>query len=197
LAVEPFALTQRAHISGQRTMRFFARARGVILAKNCRDSLDALRRLSYIGVYYDTRRKSADSREEFLMAKELPSLGELEIHVLRWVWQEQPCTERQVWDVARQERKIGRTTVLKTMQRLEAKGLLTRVRGEGPVQFRAAIDQRRLLPAIVRRFVDRTLGGSLAPLVAYLADSAELSAKDVAALRTIARKMAEDDKQDG
>lgn len=128
------------------------------------------------------------------MAKEPPSLGELEIRVLREVWREQPCTERQIWDRVCQERPIGRTTVLKTMQRLEAKGLLVRVPGEGKVQFRAAAEERRLLPAIVRRFVDRALAGSLEPLVACLADSDKLSAKDLAALRTIARKMAADDK---
>jgi predicted transcriptional regulator len=131
------------------------------------------------------------------MAKALPSLGELEIHVLRWVWQEQPCTERRIWEQVRRQRSVGRTTVLKTLQRLEAKGLLARVRGKGPVRFRAAVEERRLLPAIVRRFVERTLGGSLEPLVAYLADSAELSAKDLAALRTIARKMATDEKKKG
>ena len=128
------------------------------------------------------------------MAKQLPSLGDLEIQVLRLVWQEQPCTERAIWDLVCQDRSVGRTTVLKTMQRLEAKGLLARVRGRGPVQYRAAIEERRLLPAIVRRFVDRTLAGSLEPLVAYLADSARLSAKDVAALRAIARKMAAEEK---
>ena len=128
------------------------------------------------------------------MAKETPSLGELEIHVLRWIWQEQPCTERQLWDLIRQERSVGRTTVLKTIQRLEAKGLLVRVAGKGSVEFRAAVEKKRLLPAIVRRFVDRTLAGSLEPLIACLADSDKLSAKDLAALRTIARKMADDEK---
>jgi predicted transcriptional regulator len=128
------------------------------------------------------------------MAKEPPSLGELEIHVLRWIWQEQPCTERRLWDLIRQQRSVGRTTVLKTIQRLEAKGLLVRVSGEGPVQFRAAVEKQRLLPAIVRRFVDRTLAGSLEPLIACLADSDKLSAKDLAALRAIARKMADDEK---
>ena len=38
------------------------------------------------------------------MAKELPSLGELEMRVLRLVWQQQPCTERQITDVVQQER---------------------------------------------------------------------------------------------
>ena len=131
------------------------------------------------------------------MARQAPSLGELEVCVLRSVWQEQPCTERQVWDLVREEREVGRTTVLKTMQRLEAKGLLVRVPGDGPVQYRAAVDERRMLPAIVRRFVERTLAGSAEPLVAYLADasSAKLSAKDLAALRAIARKIAAEEKK--
>ena len=131
------------------------------------------------------------------MAKELPSLGELEIEVLRRVWQEQPCTERAVWEGIQETRPIGRTTVLKTLQRLEAKGLLTRVRGEGTVQYRAAVAEGRMVPQIIRRFVDRTLGGSLEPLVAYLADSEKLSSKDLAALRAIARKMAADNKSEG
>src|SRR5262249_21182193 len=93
------------------------------------------------------------------MAKELPSLGELEIRVLRLVWQQQPCTERQITDVIQQEREVGRTTVLKTVQRLEAKGLLARVTGEGPVRFRATIDEEHGLPALIGRFVEGVLGG--------------------------------------
>ena len=43
---------------------------------------------------------------------------------------------RQITELMQQEREVGRTTVLKTMQRLEGKGLLVRVPGEGPVRFR-------------------------------------------------------------
>jgi BlaI family transcriptional regulator, penicillinase repressor len=127
------------------------------------------------------------------MAKELPSLGDLELQVLRVVWQEQPCTERTVWEQMLAERDVGRTTVLKTIQRLEAKKLLARQTGPGPVQYRAAVAESRVLPAVVRRFVQGTLAGSLEPLVNYLADSDKLSAKDLAALRAIARKMAADE----
>lgn len=123
------------------------------------------------------------------MAKELPSLGELEIRVLRLVWRQQPCTERQITDVIQEERPVGRTTVLKTVQRLEAKGLLVRVPGEGPVRFRASLDQKKVLPALIDRFVHGVLGGSPAPLVAYLAGSETLSTKDLENLRAICRKI--------
>ena len=127
------------------------------------------------------------------MAKEIPSLGELEIRVLRTVWEQQPCTERQVWDLIQQERSIGRTTVLKTIQRLEAKGLLVRVKGTSPVQFRASVDEQRVLPELVGRFVNGILGGSAEPLVTYLAGAKNLSAKDLETLRTIARKIGKGD----
>lgn len=123
------------------------------------------------------------------MAREVPSLGELEIRVLRLVWERQPCTERQVSDCIQAERDVARTTVLKTMQRLESKGLLVRVPGDGPVRFRARLDRKRVLPALVSRFVETILGGSADPLVAYLADSANLSASDLETLRKIAHKI--------
>lgn len=123
------------------------------------------------------------------MSEELPSLGELEIRVLRLVWEQQPCTERQISDLIQEERSVARTTVLKTMQRLEAKRLLVRVPGKGPIRFRAAMDQQRVLPELIRRFVDRTLGGSASPLVAYLADSGKLSPNDLETLRALAGKV--------
>jgi BlaI family transcriptional regulator, penicillinase repressor len=130
------------------------------------------------------------------MAKQLPSLGELEIRVLRLVWQKQPCTERQITDAIRQERSLGRTTVLKTIQRLEAKGLVGRVPEAGPVRFRASIAEQKLLPALIGRFVEGVLGGSAEPLVAYLAgsQSQKLSAKDIETLRSICRKIDKESK---
>ena len=126
------------------------------------------------------------------MAKDLPTLGELESLVLRLVWREQPCSERQITDLVRGDRSVARTTVLKTMQRLEAKGFLAREPGDGPVRYRAALDEDRVVPTLVGRFVDRVLGGSAQPLVAYLADAERLSAKDLQALQRIARKLDEE-----
>jgi predicted transcriptional regulator len=126
------------------------------------------------------------------MSEDLPSLGELEVRVLRLVWRQAPCTERQITDRLQAERSVGRTTVLKTLQRLEAKGLLVREPGAAPVRYRAARAERRVVPALVRRFVERFLGGSAEPLVNYLADSEKLSAEDVEALRALAQRLRED-----
>ena len=104
------------------------------------------------------------------MPADVPSLGELEVQVLRLVWQLQPCTERQVSERVRADRGVARTTVLKTIQRLEAKG---------------------------RRFVAAFLGGSAEPLAAYLADAGGLSGRDVQQLKAIARKLRRDEAAGG
>jgi BlaI family transcriptional regulator, penicillinase repressor len=126
------------------------------------------------------------------MAKPFASLGEFELQVLRLVWQNQPCTERQISDLVLQERTVARTTVLKTMQRMEAKRILERVPGDSPVRFRATVSEKQMVPDLVGGFVERMLGGSLGPLVAYLADSQKLTEKDMKALRTIAQKIGEE-----
>lgn len=129
------------------------------------------------------------------MAKSIPSLGDVEVQVLRLIWREQPCPERRVTELMQAERPVARTTVLKTIQRLEEKGLLVRETpsGRGPIHYRAALEERSVLPALIRRFVERVLGGSDAPLAAYLAESGNdrLSAKNLEALRDIARKIGE------
>ena len=123
----------------------------------------------------DTRRKliqiDGDCRklEVLGMSESLPSLGEMEMQVLRLVWREQPCTERQITDLVQVQRPVARTTVLKTMQRLEEKGLLVREAGEsGPIHYRATVEEQRVLPTLIRRFVDGVLGGTAGPLAAFL-----------------------------
>lgn len=122
------------------------------------------------------------------MPRELPSLGELETRVLQLVWQNEPCTEREISDLILSQRDVTRTTVLKTIQRLEAKGLLRREPGR-PARYRAVVDETHVLPELVRRFVDGVLGGAAEPLVAYLAGQKRLSAADVQALKRIAAKI--------
>jgi predicted transcriptional regulator len=126
---------------------------------------------------------------DFRMAKPLATLGEVEVQILRLVWQNQPCTERLISDLVQQERAVARTTVLKTLQRLEAKGLLARVPDQTPIRFRAVLDEKRVLPSLIDRFVRGVLGGSAGPLVAYLANSEKLSEKDIKALQAIAQKI--------
>jgi BlaI family transcriptional regulator, penicillinase repressor len=125
------------------------------------------------------------------MPRNIPSLGEWESRVLQLVWEHEPCTERQISELMQEQRDIARTTVLKTLQRLEAKGLLRREAGR-PAQYRAVLAEGRVLLELVRRFVDGVLGGSSQPLVEFLAGQKRLSVQDIQALKRIAAKIGGD-----
>jgi len=124
----------------------------------------------------------------------IPSLGELEMQVLQRVWEIQPCTERQVSDQIREVRDVARTTVLKTLQRLESKGILERLPGEGPVRFKAVVERKKLLPQLVRQFVNTILGGSPDPLVAYFADSRQFTSEDLKLLKSMTARLSRERK---
>lgn len=131
------------------------------------------------------------------MANQLPVMGELETRVLRLVLEHQPCSERSIWDIVRRERDVTRTTVLKTFQRLEAKGAIRRRPGSSPILWETRIEKQNALRQLIRRFVDHVLGGSAEPLAAYLAEQDDLSTSDIAALQRIARKMAQGESAKG
>lgn len=124
------------------------------------------------------------------MARSLPPLGELEARIVQLVLDHQPCSERSLWDLVRQERDVTRTTVLKTIQRLETKGVLRRLPRTSPILWESTAEKRHVLRELVKRFVDGVLGGSAEVLAVYLTGHDDMTASDVAALKRIARKVA-------
>lgn len=116
------------------------------------------------------------------MAKPL-ALGEQELEVLRFAADRAPIS---VGEVAREfgaRRGLARTTVLTVMERLRAKGYLTRRRANGVYRYSPRLNQSDVMSGVIADFVERSLGGSLSPFVAYLADTGRLGADEIAQLR--------------
>ncbi len=115
------------------------------------------------------------------------TLGDQELEVLRFIAGRAPVTVREVADEWGVPRGRARTTVLTMMERLRKKGYLIRDGvEEGAFQYRATVAPQAVVRNLVRDFVRNTLGGSLSPFVAYLADTPEgLSATEVAELRKL------------
>ena len=120
------------------------------------------------------------------MNPELPSIGDNELALLRWVASQQDGTT--VGEAAGAigiERGWARTTVLTMMERLRSKGLLERDQAEGVFRYRAASSAREIELGAVGNFVQRALGGSFRPLVAYLVEEAEVSSAELAELEAL------------
>lgn len=82
----------------------------------------------------------------------LPPPTEAELEVLRVLWDRGASTVREVFDLVAQGKTVGYTTVLKQMQVMHRKGLLTRSE-----RFRSHVYE----PATERSATQRQLAGSI------------------------------------
>ena len=102
------------------------------------------------------------------------NIGRAELRVLDYVGRHGPATVRQVADHFAAAEGVGRTTVLNVLVRLWRKRHLTRRPGPAGGHLYAAREPRpRLLRRLVGEFARDVLGGSVSPIVAYLADAAD------------------------
>ena len=123
------------------------------------------------------------------MLKRQHGLGELELDVLKTVWQFPGSTVQELTEILAKERACARTTVLTVVQRLHAKGFLTRKKVDGVLRFSPTEERGQVLSRLIRQFVDKVLDGSAAPFVAYLADTKGLTKDQMNQLQSIVEQL--------
>jgi predicted transcriptional regulator len=116
---------------------------------------------------------------------ENPTLGEQELEVLRFVADRAPVSAREVAEQFAETQGLARTTVLTVMERLRKKGYLTRKRRQGVFHYSPRVPQSDVLQGLVRQFVEKTLAGSVSPIVAYLVKSRQLSEEELRELQRL------------
>lgn len=121
-------------------------------------------------------------------------LGEQESALLAWVAANAPAGVVQIVAGWGADNDLARTTVTTMLERLRAKGYLKRAKSGGAFEYSPQHEHQTQLRGVVSRFVEKTLGGSLDPFVAYLSET-ELSPSQKAQLRELVEKL--DDEKEG
>jgi len=124
-----------------------------------------------------------------MAARKEQKVGRAEMEILHYVQDHHPVTVRDVADHFAQSHGHVRTTILNVMERLRKKGFLTRRKAEGVFQYEPRVGKADLLRSLVRDFVEKTLGGSLSPFVAYLSREAKLSEEELKELRELVEEL--------
>ena len=119
------------------------------------------------------------------MAKKEQKVGRAELEILHFVQDHHPVSVRDVADHFAETRGHVRTTILNVMERLRKKGFLARKKAGGIYQYEPRVGKAELLRSLVGDFVEKTLGGSLSPFVAYLSRDARLSEKELSELKQV------------
>ncbi len=115
-------------------------------------------------------------------------LGEKESSLLAWIAAHHPASAAQAVKGFGEANGLARTTVTTMLDRLRAKGYLKREKDGAAFVYAPQDEHQAQLRGVVGRFVERTLGGSLDPFVAYLSD-AQLSDEQKAQLRVLVEKL--------
>jgi predicted transcriptional regulator len=116
------------------------------------------------------------------------SIGELELEVWRYVADHPGITVADVALEFARRRNLARTTILTVMERLRSKRHLRRNRAGNANRYFASQSKARFLKSLVRQFLDRAMGGSLEPFVAYLMQDAKLTDRQLEELKKFVDK---------
>ena len=115
-------------------------------------------------------------------------LGEKEGELLAWVARHAPASAAQIVAGWGAEQNVARTTVTTMLERLRAKGYLRREKIGQIYAYAPQNAHESQLRGVVGRFVEKTLGGSVAPFVSYL-NNADLSDAEKAQLRALVKRL--------
>jgi len=119
--------------------------------------------------------------------KKTPTEAELEI--LQVLWREGPATVRLVNRRLNENRPIGYTTTLKTMQIMTEKGMLQRDETDRSHVYAARLREQETQTALLDRILDRAFGGSASKLVMRALSDGAPSRQEIQEIRAFLEKM--------
>ena len=124
-----------------------------------------------------------------------PKLTKLEFQIMEALWASDESSIREILEALPGKRRPAYTTIQTTVYRMEAKGVVRRVKKVGNVHvFSAAISRN----AAERRLIDEllaVLGGRSQPVMAHLVETGKLTLADVKDAEKLLRELSEEEKQ--
>ena len=117
---------------------------------------------------------------------------EAELNILNVLWEREPATVREVYEVLSRDKSIGYTTVLKTMQIMDEKGLVERDRDGKAHVYRAKLKQKEAQRNFVANLLDKVFGGSAKQLVLQALESQPASVEEMREIREILKQAEEE-----
>ena len=119
----------------------------------------------------------------------LPKPTDSELAILRVLWRVGPATVRAVHDELSRMQETGYTTVLKMMQIMTEKGLVTRNESERSHVYQPVCSEEQVQRQLVGHLLDRAFGGSAQKLVMQALASKKSSPDELAEIRRLLDEM--------
>ena len=124
--------------------------------------------------------------------KQTPRPTDAELEILKVLWQRGASTVREVHDVLNASRPTGYTTVLKLLQIMSEKGLVSRDEEQRAHVYEARLAQEQTERQMVGDLLERVFDGSASKLVLRALATKKTSARELTAIRQLLSEFEED-----
>jgi predicted transcriptional regulator len=113
-------------------------------------------------------------------------ITDTELEVMRQLWGRDEATIREITDALYPDGEHSHyATVQSLLDRLEAKGFVTRFKDGRVNRFRASVTRADLARRRLRATADALFDGAMAPLLTHMVDHSDLRPDEITALRNL------------
>src|SRR6266704_1006918 len=126
-----------------------------------------------------------------LTMPERHQLTELQLAILRVIWDKGEATVQDIWEALHAERGLAQTTVATMLSRLERRGVVPR---RAPPQsrqyhYKATVTEQEVQHSMVGELTERLFDGDVTALVQHLLTAEDVSPGDIARIRDMIERV--------
>jgi predicted transcriptional regulator len=110
-------------------------------------------------------------------------LTELQIAVLRLLWERGEASVAEIWEALYADRKLAQTTVATIVSRLQRRGILTRRTRDRQFVYKTLLTEADVQHSMVSELTERLFAGDVTALVSHLLSAPDMSPGDLARVR--------------
>jgi predicted transcriptional regulator len=114
-----------------------------------------------------------------------PGIGQIELEVLKVLWEHGPCTVREVHSSLPKQDDRAYNTVLTHLQRLEVKGYVASEKSGVANVYRAVVSRARMLKQRLKDLANQLCEGTATPLVLALVEGSRFTPEEIEQFRKL------------
>ncbi len=127
---------------------------------------------------------------------ERQQLTELQIAILRLLWERGEASVAELWETLHAERGLAQTTIATLVARLQRRGIVARRTQERQFVYRALITEADVQHSMVRELTERVFAGDISALVNHLLSARDMTPGDLARVKEMIDKTSTSTRED-
>lgn len=116
---------------------------------------------------------------------ETHQLTELQIAVMRVLWEKGEASVTDIWEALRPDRGLAQTTVATLLTRLEKRGVVTHRAPARQYLYRPSVTESDVRKSMVSELTERLFDGDVAALMSHLLTARAVSRGDLARVKKL------------